>query len=183
MFSKRRGGEGTGVGKAWRGRVLSLALITSVAAPGARGEDADLAVGARVRIRTVEPGPARIGALVAQSADQLTVRLEDGEAPAAFRRIDVRMVEVSQGTRRHTLKGLLAGALVWGAIAGGMAAFDTLDESGVGEPAFVGGLLAAGAGIGALVKTERWQPVPIGSVWIAAGPRGRGAVFQFNVTF
>ena len=192
MFSTRSGMEWVTVTRgrsqldrkrAWYGLVASLALITSVTVPVARGDDDTLAVGMRVRIRTVEPGPARIGALVTGSADELWVRLEGAQAPVALRRTDVAMVEVSRGVKRHTLRGLLAGALVWGVVVGGVAAFDTLDESGVGEPAFVGGLLAAGAGIGALVKTEHWQPVPTGSVSIPPAPRGRGPGLQFTVTF
>lgn len=190
MVSKQGGREGTtarGHGStcfAKAGRLAAaLALLTSLAVPAAQGGEDSVLIGARVRIRTVEPGPMRVGTLLSRTSDELVVRVEAAELPVAFRRGDVALLEVSRGVHRNTLKGLLAGAVVFGVVVGGVAAFDTLDESGVGEPAFLGGLLATGAGIGALVKTETWRPVPKGSVSIAPGPRGRGAGLQFTVTF
>jgi hypothetical protein len=55
-------------------------------------------------------------------------------------------------------------------VVGLVAAFDTLDESGVGEPLFIGGMLATGAGVGALVKTERWERVPLREASIQLSP-------------
>lgn len=70
-------------------------------------------------------------------------------------------LQVSRGKRGNTLKGVLAAA--WAATVGLMAAFDTLDESGLGEPLVIGGYLATGALVGSLVKTERWSEVPLPS--------------------
>jgi hypothetical protein len=64
-----------------------------------------------------------------------------------------------------------------------MAAFDTLDESGLGEPLVIGGYLATGALVGSLVKTERWSEVPL-RVAGRVGSRGRpGIRLQVAVRF
>lgn len=164
----------------WR-VVASLVLLGTVG-PESWGAD-DSLVGSRVRIRTAQQGEPRVGVLEKVTPDELLIRPRAAASPIEVRRSDILGFEVSRGSKRHTLKGLLAGAVAWGAIAGLVAAFDTLDESGVGEPLFVGGLLVAGAGVGSLIKTERWETVPAGGVsaGIGAGPRGLRAqvVFRF----
>jgi hypothetical protein len=111
-----------------------------------------------------------VGVLEESTAGELILRTNGPSSPVRIRRTDVAGLEVSRGTRRHVLKGLLAGAAAWGAVVGLVAAFDTLDESGVGEPLFIGGMLAAGAGVGALVKTERWERVPLREASIQLSP-------------
>jgi hypothetical protein len=44
-------------------------------------------------------------------------------------------------------------------------------------------MLAAGAGIGAMVKTERWERVPAGGVSLGIAPRPRGLQAQIVLTF
>src|SRR5512139_4317305 len=151
----------------WITATMLLAVGTMVAE--ARAEDESL-LGSRVRVRTVRLGEPQVGFLEKSTGDELIIRTSAKAAPLKVRRADVLQLEVSRGTRRHALKGLLGGAVAWGAIVGLVAAFDTLDESGVGEPLFIGGMLAAGAGIGSLVKTERWERVPLGGPSIGIGP-------------
>src|SRR5512134_1353444 len=156
----------------WR-VVVSLVLLGSVG-PESWGADESL-VGSRVRIRTAQKREPRVvGVLEEVTPDELLIKTKEAASPIEVRRSDILGFEVSRGSKRHTLKGLLAGAAAWGAIVGLVAAFDTLDESGVGEPIFVGGLLVAGAGVGSLVKTERWERVPAGrvSAGLGASPRG-----------
>ena len=121
-----------------------------------------------------------MGILERATSSELFIRPSAADSLVEVRRSEVLKLEVSRGTRRNTLKGLVAGALAWGAIVGAVAAFDTLDESGVGEPLFIGGMLAAGAGVGSLVRTERWERLPVGGV--AVGP-GRGFHARVVVTF
>lgn len=162
--------------------MVGVALLLGAAASEARGADESL-VGSRVRVRTIQRGEPQVGILEGATADELVLRTESATSPIQVRRTDVARIEVSRGTRRHTLKGLVAGAVAWGALVGLVAAFDTLDESGVGEPLVVGGFLAAGAGIGTLVKTERWERVPPGGVSIGIGPAPRGFQAQVAVRF
>jgi len=90
---------------------------------------------------------------------------------------------VSRGFRRHTVRGLVGGALAWGAVVGLYAAFDTLDESGVGEPLFIGGMVAAGGIVGSLFKTERWERLPVSSVSARILPCRQGMRAEVVVTF
>ena len=91
--------------------------------------------------------------------------------------------EVSRGFRRHTVRGLVGGALAWGAVVGLYAAFGTLDESGVGEPLFIGGMVAAGGVVGSLFKTERWERLPVSAVSARVLPCRRGVRAEVVLTF
>jgi len=162
--------------------LVGLTLLLGTAVPELRGADEGL-VGSRVRVQTSHRRDAQVGVVEAESAAELVIRTKAAATPVEVRRSDVLKLEVSRGTRRHTLKGLLAGAVAWGAVVGLVAAFDTLDESGVAEPLFVGGLLAAGAGLGTLVKTERWERVPSGGVSVGIGPAPRGLQARVVVRF
>lgn len=156
------------MGRAGSRITLAALLLGTMGAEARAGEESFL--GSRVRVRTIQPGEPRVGLLEQSTPDELVIRMSGPDSPIRVRRADVAALEVSRGTRRHALKGLLAGAVAGGAVVGLVAAFDTLDESGVGEPLFIGGMLAAGAGVGALVKTERWERVPSGEARIQIGP-------------
>jgi hypothetical protein len=162
----------------WR-IAAGMALLLGTMATEARTADESL-VGARVRVRTVQPGKPQVGVLEESTGAELIIRTS-AASPVKIHRTDVARLEVSRGSRRNTLKGLLAGAVAWGAVVGLVAAFDTLDESGVGEPLVIGGMLAAGAGVGAMVKTERWERVSPDRLSIGIGPAPRG--FQARIAF
>jgi hypothetical protein len=162
--------------------MVGVVMLSGAAVSEARGADESL-LGSRVRVRTIQPGEPQVGVLEGATPDELVLRTEAAASAVQVRRSDVVRLEVSRGTRRNTLKGLMGGAIAWGAIVGLVAAFDTLDESGVGEPLFVGGLLAAGAGVGSLVKTERWERVPANGVSVGIGPSPRGVQARIVVRF
>ncbi|HEX9189574.1 MAG TPA: hypothetical protein VGB87_21040 [Vicinamibacteria bacterium] len=163
-------------------RITLAALLLGTMGAEARAGEEDL-LGSRVRVRTIQPGEPRVGVFEQSTPDELVIRTGGPDSPVRVRRADVAGLEVSRGTRRHALKGLLAGAVAWGALVGLVAAFDTLDESGVGEPLVIGGMLAAGAGVGALVKTERWERVPAGEASIQIGPVRGGLQVRVVVGF
>jgi len=73
--------------------------------------------------------------------------------------------------------------LAWGAVVGLYAAFGTLDESGVGEPLFIAGVVAAGGVVGSQIKTERWERVPLSRVAIRLIPAPRGAGAELVLRF
>jgi len=162
--------------------VSGLLLLLGAAVAEARGADESL-VGSRVRVRTTGRAEDRVGVLEGATPDELVIRTKGAASPVPVRRSDVLRLEVSRGTRRHTLEGLLAGAIAWGAIVGALAVTDSLPESGVSEPLFVGGMLALGAGVGTLVKTERWERVPAGTVSVGIGPAPRGLQARVVVRF
>jgi len=165
-------------------RGMTLGLILLLGAAGVEAQESNASpLGSRVRVRTLQLREPQVGVLETATLDSLTVKTASPEAATLFRRADITELEVSRGVKRHTLKGLLAGGIAWGAIAGLVAAFDTLDESGVGEPLFVGGLLAAGAGIGAMVKTERWERVDLGAGSARLAPRARGVQVRIVLNF
>ena len=165
-------------------RALFLAVIFGVPASGALAQSAaqpaaeptllSLPMGARVRMQTMAaPGAWIKGILV--SADSASVALVPENAPplgANQLRVpsaSVGRFELHTGSKRHSLLGLVAG------LALGVALGFTLDVDPVaceydydyacsrGEAvaytALGSGVL--GAGIGALVKTERWTPVAL----------------------
>lgn len=154
-----------------------LTVLALLGAPGsARAQESGGSLaGQRVQITSREAG-STIGVLVNVTPEMLTIAPERGGAPVAIRRTDVMDVRLSRGTKRYTLHGLLAGAAAWGAVVGIVAAVDTLDESGVGEPVFIGGVLAAGAGIGSLIRRERWERIPESRLSVSLDPVARGAV-------
>ncbi len=155
------------------GVALGLIVLLGASTVEAQEPTASL-VGSRVRVRTAQGPEPQVGILEGSGSDGVVISTRSTASSIQLRRAEIVELEVSRGVKRHTLKGLLAGGLAWGAIAGLVAAFDTLDESGVGEPLFVGTLLAAGAGVGSLVKTERWERVELAAGLAGHAPRNRG---------
>jgi hypothetical protein len=158
-----------------------LVALHGSAGGAAAGET--LPQGERVRVRTTVSEAARTGTVEAWTSDELVLRTSPSSDPVRVRRNEISSLERSLGKRRHVVLGLLAGAATWGAVVGLTAAFDTLDESGVGEPLFIGSLLAVGAGVGAAVKTERWEPVSSARVSLELAPAQRGVQARVAVRF
>lgn len=143
----------------------------------------EASIGQRVRVTLVPAGERLVATLVATGDDRMTVQPVSSSERKEIRWADVGGLQVSRGRRGNTLKGVLAGAAAWAATVGLMAAFDTLDESGLGEPLVIGGYLATGALVGSLVKTERWSEVPLPSAG-RVGSRSRpGLRLQVAVRF
>ena len=141
-----------------------------------------LPVGARVRVRPVAaPGEWVRGTLT--SADAAGIGLLPEMAPPLpgselrLPRETVARLEILTGRKSHWLHGLLVG------VAAGVAmgfAFDVDPERchfddnyfcSRGEAVAAGGLVMGGigAGVGALVKTDRWLPVALDALGPAAG--------------
>jgi hypothetical protein len=159
-----------------------LFAVVALSAVQLSADDAPDLQGTRVRVETT--CSARIVGVVTD-ADAASLMIQSSPEGAVTRvpRGDVLGLEVSRGFRRHTVQGLIGGALAWAAVLGLYAAFDTLDESGVGEPLFVGGMVAAGGLVGTLIKTERWERVPTSAVALRMSPRRRGVQAEVVLTF
>jgi hypothetical protein len=133
---------------------------------------------------TLAPTKERfVATLVATDEDRMTVQPVSSSERKEILWAHVSELQVSRGKRRNFHKGLLAGAAAWALTVGLMAAFDTLDESGLSEPFVIGGYLAAGALAGSLVKTERWGELPLPSAGRVVSPGRPGFRLQVAVRF
>lgn len=125
----------------------------------AAGDD-PVTPGSRVKVALLAGEAPLFGTLVYLDAERLSVQTP-GAPPIIVDRPQVKRLYVSQGLRRNTKKGLLAGAGAWLLFTGVIAAVDTLDESGVAEPLVIAGFVGVGGAVGSLVRTEHWRPIPL----------------------
>src|SRR4029453_1841086 len=154
---------------------ISASPAIAAAQPSAEPVPLRLPMGSRVRVQMASaPGSWTKGILA--SADSSNVALiPDDAAPLGDNRFrlptqSVTRLELKTGAKRHWLPGLLAGAAL-GALLGATAEIDpnTCDSyytstfCSRGE-AYAAGILVMGgigAGVGALIKTDRWTPVAL----------------------
>jgi hypothetical protein len=163
--------------------ILSLGVLAHVPAGAQPAAEEDLSAGQRVRV-TLASTHERIVAKIVETGDaRLTLQPVASSETRQLQWADVSELQVSRGKHRNTLKGVLGGAAAWALTLGLMAAFDTLDESGLGEPLVIGGYLATGALVGTFVKTERWGEVPVPSAGRAVSRSGPGLRLQVAVKF
>jgi hypothetical protein len=151
---------------------ISASPALAAAQPAAEPAPLRLPMGSRVRVQMASaPGSWTKGILA--TADSSSVSLiPDNSAPLGDNRFSlptqsVTHLELKTGSKRHWLIGLAAGAAV------GLAVGATSDVDPVackydynydcsrGEALALYGLSLGGigAGVGALVKTDRWMPV------------------------
>jgi hypothetical protein len=125
----------------------------------------ELAAGNRVRVQLFQPGSKVVGSVVRLTGDTLVILPENAHDEMALSAANVSRLELSLGQRSRAGKGALVGLLV-GAV-GGYVALQYLCSGGCAGAVVLyalipgGGLVGAGmgAGVGALIRTERWQPV------------------------
>ncbi len=152
-------------------RALRFCLVLGVCFPGAAAHSqmAELQPGVRVRIRAPGEIAGRLtGVVVARSADSVTIT-RSGGTPVAVALAKLSTLDISRGKSRS--RGALRGTL-WGAAVGlglGAIAPITTETCAAGsarcEPISRGefvqlmvlGSVVWGAGIGAIVGSERWD--------------------------
>jgi hypothetical protein len=157
--------------------VVAIAASPVVAAgqPAPQPDPLRLPVGSRVRLQTATtPGSWTRGVLTSADSSSVSLVPEDapvlGENRLSLATESLSRLELRTGSKRHWLVGLLAGAAL-GAVVGATAEIDpdTCDSyysstfCSRGQ-AYAAGILimgGIGAGVGALVKTDRWMPVAI----------------------
>ena len=129
--------------------------------------------GKRVRVTAPLVGPERmVGIYLSNDDSTMQVQTEAQVTPLTIPLVHVIRLEMSQGRKSNSLKGLVIGSVsgaVLGAVAGLVVGQENGDNPcGGGRPAECAaiGALAVGAtgalvglGIGALIKTERWERV------------------------
>jgi hypothetical protein len=171
-------------------QVSVVLLVTGLLVPrAARAEDASalptLTPGQRIRFATATE-PRRTATLIETDGEVLVVRIAGQGDAVRVPLADMQRLEVSAGRHSYASQGALIGAIpgvAFGGLVGAYATcFDMPDCSGV-PGALLGAALvgtvtmAAGAGIGALIKTERWQKAaPIHAALQLAPTRGGMAV-------
>jgi hypothetical protein len=159
---------------------LVLAVILGVPASGALAQPAvepallQLPMGARARVQTTAAqGSWMRGVLV--GADSASVGIVPEEAPplgANQLRLPMSHVtrfELKTGSKRQWLRGLIVGVAAGVALGSAIevdpvaCTYDNNYECSRGAALALGGATfgAIGAGVGALVKTERWTPVAL----------------------
>lgn len=145
--------------------LVGLGLGCAVATAARAQDSTTLAEGSRVRVTAPELGlRSRKGTLVSADGDTVFVRVSGGSLVAiprgALARIEVRAGPGPRPIARDALVGMGLGAL-----AGAIAAATCTDpecpahfvEYAAGAGAIFG--LASGTAIGALSRTDRWEPV------------------------
>jgi hypothetical protein len=175
-----------------KSRAVVVVGILMAGGTGLRASDEVEAAGvARVRIHVSGDHAGLAGRLTGTLAESGpdTLVLVSGKQRLTIARADVRKMEVSRG--RHRAKGALLGAAVGlgvglalsGAAGATCDGFDCLGAAAllvVVTPA----ITVTGAGVGAAVGTERWEPLeaprrPHFSLAPTAG-RGMGARLAFS---
>lgn len=120
----------------------------------------------RVRVVTeAEPAPSEVGWLRAWDGSALLLEREDGH-DRSIPLSDVARLELSEGTHGHTVTGLLIGFGVGLATSAIFAATTETDydfgyEMLMGTIVFAVPATGVGALVGALIRTERWEEVPL----------------------
>lgn len=152
-----------------------------------------MTVGSRVRLLAPTVAQGRLeGMLVEMSEQSLVVDMGKSRLVSVSRQA-ITQFEVSRGRHHHALVGMVIGAGVGGALAE-----VTLGDRNYCEAIVVcrtnhrwealrlglvaGGVL--GAGVGALIKTDRWSPVPLDRVRVSIAPtRERGVGLSVAIGF
>ena len=173
-------------------RIVMLVAILALTPPGALAQQvAPLVPGTRVRVgvpTTADHRGWRIstvqrltGRLVAVRRDTLFVDV-GGASPTPVALSRVSTVEISQDTKSNAGKGALIGGLVGAALGGaamaGACSAEILGEQpGCSGGEVAGGVLvfglsgaAAGALVGALIRSEGWQSIPLRDVRVQPSP-------------
>jgi hypothetical protein len=177
-------------------RTLSLTLTMALASSFAlaseqRSQEKSLSpivTGSRVRVVAPSAVSGRVTGTVIEMSEESLVILAD-ERPLRVPRQAIEQIELSTGKQRRTLKGMLIGAGI-GAVVLPPALHDScLNDCGSKWSAEyilagVGVGAAWGAGIGALVKKDRWSSVPVTQVRLGLWPiRGGGIGASVSLTF
>lgn len=153
-----------------------LLLVLPLAQPST---SSPLTTGTRVRVTVRDDGTERrmVGPLRTFDGEALTLSPEGGAGPVSLSRGTITRIEVSRGSRGRAGRGALIGAVL------GLAAiaiaestrgedYEAPDNYGLIVAGSIGGGALVGAGIGAMVRSERWEPQPwaVGRARSAAAP-------------
>jgi hypothetical protein len=176
----------------------ALAMLLAFPMTPLRAQGEWLTPGARVRVWPTCAAPADsesnqaclpvVGRLVKTEATGVLIQRE-GRAPEAFPRDSSTRLEVSGGSRHHTLLGLGIGTAVGfgaGMVLAGRAGCgsgifddDICGAYGIAIPAGA----ALGAVVGRLIRSERWRPIATSSARLRLVPSGDRLSLSLGLAF
>lgn len=185
-------------------RLLCLAVASALLIPVEcliAQQPLPLEVGQRVRVShscttrsfarsTREDCQRDTGALALITADSVVLR-EDGATQVALPLTSTTRIEVRRGQHRRWGRGALIGGVVGGATGLALSVAWVADDccwancgcSGQEAPVIAGatavgfiGFGIIGAGIGALIKTDLWEEVPLDRVRVSFAPQQDGRI-------
>jgi hypothetical protein len=171
------------------GRTLLLAVwCLTLTMPAGAQDAATLARGARVRVTVGAPWSEQYTAKI-DAIHGDTLLLEGGATRVVLFR-SLERLEVSQGRRGHPWRGAGIGFLV-GAVTGAVLGPYTVPGEGdtAESKAVAGAVLLGAAGalsgvvIGALIKTDTWEEVPLEGLRVSIAPRGGGVGVGVRLSF
>ena len=177
-----------------RGGLLSCALFLITGAELGAQDAPTAGPGDRVRVLAAGAGVQGwlSGTVLSRGTDTLLLQVGDTEAQVAMPLAAIQRLQVSLGRHGHALTGFEVGFLV-GAVTAGVAytacqGFLCPENKNVAAGAAVAafaGLLCGvpGAAIGALIRGEEWENVPLSRVRVSATPGRRGLTVGLAVRF
>jgi hypothetical protein len=173
-----------------RSRKFLMALMFQVCLASAAHAEEPRALAAGTLVRVTAPGVSKrrlTGTLVEANEREIVIAPPESE-PRTIPRRAVTRLEWSPGHRRHPIAGAMIGGLLGGAFLGSasLALCDAASCSVSAAAVGVGFALGAlpGAGVGALIKTRRWDEVTPARVQVSIAPvRGRGVAAQVSLRF
>ena len=175
----------------------ALAVLLTFAVTPLYAQREGLTPGARVRVWATCAAPAGsesnqacpsvVGRLVKTEATGVLIQRE-GRAPEAFPRDSSTRLEVSGGSRHHTLLGFGIGTAVGFGV--GMVLASRAGCSGIFDDDICGAYgiaipagAALGAVVGRLIRSERWRPIATSSAGLRLVPSGERLSLSLGLAF
>lgn len=154
---------------------LAVVLATLLLPPGGVAAEeppksvSPVAVGSKVRLLAPTTFSGRVDGMVLEMDENSLLVSKDDRTAVRVSRQAITRLDVSTGRSGHTLKGLTIGAGLLAGVGafGSPAAGETRGEL-VARNLILGALF--GAGIGALIRSDRWNAVPLEHVLMSPPP-------------
>ncbi|MBW8771006.1 MAG: hypothetical protein JF589_14720 [Gemmatimonadetes bacterium] len=149
--------------------LISMLCATTVRTARGQTLEASAHQGDRIRVQRFDVRHARVGKLVAQSDDSLTVEWSNG-ARESMPLFAVQRLEVSGEHRHYVKRGMMYGLVMGAALGLVMEKVTTSDSSKYGSrdmrlgSPLIGVATAGGIAFGALagaMGTESWRSIPV----------------------
>jgi hypothetical protein len=171
--------------------VVACSLLALSAEARSHEQPASLlpvSVGSRVRLQAPMVVLGRIEGTVIKLDGKSLLVAGSERTPVSVPRQAITQLEVSHGRHGHALLGMGMGAAIGAVLGAAVGSTGCVPAVGCGD-SYSGGAAALGAlggglwgaGIGALIRTERWSAVPLGQVGVSLGPPRRGG-FRLSVS-
>ena len=173
-----------------RGALLSILVGTLLAGPAAaepREKELVIQAGDRIRYRTGTGYDEKTGKATVLETGPDWLRVEDKKGEFRLEKSKLESLAVLRGKQRNPAGGAIIGFVpgaLFGAFMGGVAC-DGSPSCNILPATLAGGGIGAvvGAGIGALVKTDRWQNAPLQKVRFAVAPARGGVRAALSLSF